>query len=68
MGAGRHQRRAILQARERGLRVVAVDRSAEAPGLPALDSVLRVLLSSLVVLAFGYWYFQRKSGEFGERL
>jgi lipopolysaccharide transport system permease protein len=38
------------------------------PGLPALDSVLRVLLTSLVVLALGYWYFQRQSGEFGERL
>src|SRR5262249_22216129 len=36
-GAGRHQRRAILQARERGLRVVAVDRSADAPGLAAAD-------------------------------
>jgi lipopolysaccharide transport system permease protein len=38
------------------------------PGLPALDSVLRVLLTSLVVLAAGYWYFQRHSGELGERL
>jgi lipopolysaccharide transport system permease protein len=38
------------------------------PGLPALDSVLRVLLTSLLVLACGYWYFQRHSGEFGERL
>ncbi|MSO58505.1 MAG: ATP-grasp domain-containing protein [Thermoleophilia bacterium] len=33
VGAGRHQRRAILQARERGLRVVAIDRNADAPGL-----------------------------------
>ena len=34
VGAGRHQRRAIEQARARGLRVVAVDRNAEAPGSP----------------------------------
>ena len=32
VGAGRHQRRAIIQARERGLRVVAVDRNAERAG------------------------------------
>jgi lipopolysaccharide transport system permease protein len=38
------------------------------PGFPALESVLRVLLTSLVVLALGYWYFQRRSGQFGERL
>ncbi|MGZ8687352.1 MAG: ATP-grasp domain-containing protein [Gaiellaceae bacterium] len=37
VGAGRHQRRAILQARERGLRVVAVDRNPEAPGLQVAD-------------------------------
>ncbi len=37
VGAGRHQRRAILQARERGLRVVAVDRNPAAPGLAAAD-------------------------------
>lgn len=37
VGAGRHQRRAILQARERGLRVVAVDRNADAPGLRLAD-------------------------------
>ncbi len=37
VGAGRHQRRAILQARQRGLRVVAVDRSEDAPGLEAAD-------------------------------
>ncbi len=37
VGAGRHQRRAILQARERGLRVVAVDRNADAPGLAVAD-------------------------------
>ena len=33
VGAGRHQRRAIVRARELGHRVVAVDRNAEAPGL-----------------------------------
>jgi biotin carboxylase len=37
VGAGRHQRRAILQAKELGLRVVAVDRSPEAPGLAEAD-------------------------------
>ena len=37
VGAGRHQRRAIAQARERGLRVVAVDRTADAPGLALAD-------------------------------
>ncbi|MGH3127466.1 MAG: ATP-grasp domain-containing protein, partial [Gaiellaceae bacterium] len=37
VGAGRHQRRAIEQARTRGLRVAAVDRNAEAPGLAAAD-------------------------------
>jgi biotin carboxylase len=33
VGAGRHQRRAIIRARELGLRVAAVDRNPEAPGL-----------------------------------
>ena len=37
VGAGRHQRRAIVQAQERGLRVVAVDRNEDAPGLKAAD-------------------------------
>jgi biotin carboxylase len=37
VGAGRHQRRAILQAKELGLRVVAVDRNAEALGLREAD-------------------------------
>jgi biotin carboxylase len=37
VGAGRHQRRAIEHARGRGLRVVAVDRNADAPGLAAAD-------------------------------
>ena len=37
VGAGLHQRRAILQARELGLRVVAVDGDAKAPGLREAD-------------------------------
>jgi biotin carboxylase len=37
VGAGRHQRHAIEKARTRGLRVAAVDRNAEAPGLVAAD-------------------------------
>jgi biotin carboxylase len=37
VGAGRHQRRAIQRACEVGLRVVAVDRNPEAPGLAAAD-------------------------------
>jgi lipopolysaccharide transport system permease protein len=38
------------------------------PGLPALTSVLRVLVTALVVLAIGYWFFQRRSGQFGEEI
>jgi biotin carboxylase len=37
VGGGRHQRRAILRARELGHRVVAVDRNAAARGLEAAD-------------------------------
>jgi biotin carboxylase len=37
VGAGRHQRRAILRAQELGLRVVGVDRNPDAPGLGAAD-------------------------------
>ncbi len=37
VGAGRHQRRAIAQARAQGLRVVAVDRTPDAPGLAEAD-------------------------------
>lgn len=37
VGAGRHQRRAILRAKELGVRVVAVDRNPEAPGLERAD-------------------------------
>ena len=37
VGAGRHQKRAIEQARSRGLRVAAVDRNPEAPGLASAE-------------------------------
>jgi biotin carboxylase len=37
VGAGRHQRGAIEQARARGLRVAAVDRNPDAPGLAVAD-------------------------------
>jgi biotin carboxylase len=37
VGAGRHQRRAILRAKELGLRVAAVDRNADALGLKEAD-------------------------------
>ena len=38
------------------------------PGLPALPSVLRVLITALLVLTVGYWFFQRRSGQFGEEV
>lgn len=38
------------------------------PGLPALDSVLRVCITTIMVVAIGYWFFQRQSGRFGEEL
>jgi biotin carboxylase len=38
IGAGRHQRRAIRQARERGLRVIAVDRNPDALGFAEADA------------------------------
>lgn len=37
VGAGRHQRRAIARLRELGVRVVAVDRNPDAPGLAEAD-------------------------------
>ena len=37
VGAGRHQRRAIVRAKELGLRVVGVDKSPDAPGLAEAD-------------------------------
>jgi lipopolysaccharide transport system permease protein len=38
------------------------------PGLPALTSVLRVLVTALITLTIGYWFFQRRSGRFGEEI
>jgi formate-dependent phosphoribosylglycinamide formyltransferase (GAR transformylase) len=38
IGAGRHQRRAIARVRELGVRVVAVDGNADAPGLGLADA------------------------------
>lgn len=38
VGAGRHQRRALARVRELGVRVVAVDRNADAPGLAFADA------------------------------
>lgn len=38
VGAGRNQRRAIERVRELGIRVVAVDRNAQAPGLALADA------------------------------
>ena len=37
LGAGRHQRRALTRLKELGVRVVAVDRNPEAPGLSIAD-------------------------------
>jgi biotin carboxylase len=37
VGAGRHQRRALRRVTELGVRVVAVDRNADAPGLAEAD-------------------------------
>jgi biotin carboxylase len=37
IGAGRHQRRALERVRELGVRVIAVDRNAAAPGLSVAD-------------------------------
>ncbi len=38
------------------------------PGVPALSAMLRVGLTGLIILAFGYWVFQRTSRHFGEEL
>jgi biotin carboxylase len=50
VGAGRHQRRAILRARELGLRVVAVDRNPDAPGLGEADIARVVDFSDLAAV------------------
>lgn len=38
------------------------------PAFPAVESVLRVFVTALIVLALGYWFFQRRSGDFGEEI
>lgn len=38
------------------------------PGWPALSSVLRVVVTALLILAAGYWLFQRGSRRFGEEI
>ncbi len=38
------------------------------PDVPAPDAVLRVLVTSLLMLTVGYWFFQRHSTSFGEEL
>ncbi len=38
------------------------------PGVPALSAMLRVGVTGFIVLAFGYWVFQRVSRHFGEEL
>jgi biotin carboxylase len=38
VGAGRHQRRALVRVKELGVRIVAVDRNPEAPGLSVADA------------------------------
>jgi biotin carboxylase len=38
VGAGRHQRRALVRIKELGVRIVAVDRNSEAPGLSVADA------------------------------
>jgi biotin carboxylase len=51
VGAGRHQRRGIAQARARGLRVVAVDRNPDAPGLAEADVAEVVDFSDVAAVA-----------------
>ena len=51
VGAGRHQRRAIERVRELGLRVVAVDRNSEAPGLALADDAVAVDFSDADAVA-----------------
>jgi biotin carboxylase len=51
VGAGRHQRRAIERARELGVRIVGVDRNADAPGLAAADEAEVVDFSDAAAVA-----------------
>ncbi|MEI8105474.1 MAG: ATP-grasp domain-containing protein [Actinomycetes bacterium] len=50
IGAGRHQRRAIIRAKEFGLRVVAVDRNPDALGLVEADVPLVVEFSDVAAV------------------
>jgi biotin carboxylase len=50
VGAGRHQRRAILRTKELGLRVAAVDADAGAPGLREADIAKVVDFSDLAAV------------------
>ena len=47
---------------------LAIGDQMPTPSLPALDAVLRTFLTALLVLAVGYWFFQRRSGRFGEEI
>ncbi|MFV9505928.1 MAG: ABC transporter permease [Oscillochloridaceae bacterium umkhey_bin13] len=38
------------------------------PAIPALSSVLRVGITALIILAVGYWVFQKLSRRFGEEI
>jgi len=38
------------------------------PSVPAPDAVLRVVVTAVLVLTVGYWFFQRHSKRFGEEL
>jgi biotin carboxylase len=47
IGAGRHQRRALVRLKELGVRLVAVDRNPDAPGLAVADAVETVPFDDL---------------------
>jgi lipopolysaccharide transport system permease protein len=47
---------------------LAVGTQIPTPSLPALDAVLRTFVTSLLVLALGYWFFRWRSGSFGEEI
>jgi biotin carboxylase len=51
VGAGRHQRRALQRVKELGVRLVAVDRNPEAPGLEIADSAEVVDFADVTAVA-----------------
>jgi biotin carboxylase len=51
VGAGRHQRRALERVKELGVRVVAVDRNPDAPGLRIADAGQVIDFSSVAAVA-----------------